>query len=206
MTALLIVLGVLLFLFILLLIPLRLSVWYDLEMTVFVRYLFLKWQLVPEPEKKPKKEKKTAKAPEHKKEPAKPRSLLDKVKDVLRAEGFQGFMRLVKDFLQMTGGTLKELLKRASLRHFDLYVMTGGEDAAEAAILYGQTSAAVYAAAEVLFTLTKCRDRRVTVDLDYSIKSPYVKLAAEGGIRPLFLLYFGVKYLLRAFPILKRFQ
>ncbi|MGN0478839.1 MAG: hypothetical protein ACI4GO_05365 [Hominenteromicrobium sp.] len=209
MIALWILLGILLLLFLLLLVPVRADVTYRDAVTLDVRYLFLKFRILPAPEKpeagkKPEPEKKQ----EEKTGEKKPNAAAEKVKRFLKAEGFSGFMQLVGGFLKLTATQAVRLIRKVRLRNFDLYVMTGGENAAEAAILYGRACALVYSAAEALFTLTKCgkRRRRVSVDLDYSVKTPYVQLEASVSIRPLFVLQYGLQYLIGLLPIYQRLQ
>lgn len=209
MIALWILLGILLFLLLLLLIPVYIRAGYGETVTLDVQYLFLKFRLLPAPEK-PKPEKKSEPAPkqEKKTEEKKPNAMAEKAKRLLNAEGFSGFMQLVGGFLKLTATQAVRIIRKIRLRDFDLYVMTGGEDAAEAAILYGQACALVYPAAEVLFTLTKCgkRHRRVSVDLDYNVKTPYVQLSAAVSIRPLVVVQYGLQYLIGLLPIYQRFQ
>ena len=209
MTALWVILGILAFLLLLLSVPVHVHVEYGDTVTLVARWLFLKFRLLPAPEKpeaekKPEPEQKEDKKPKEKK----PNAMALKAKRFFKVEGFSGFMELVGGFLKLTATRAARIIRKIRLRNFDLYVMTGGEDAAEAAILYGQVCALVYPAAEVLFTLTKCgkRHRRVTVDLDYDVKTPYVRLQAAVSIRPIFVLHHGLQYLVGLLPFYQRFQ
>ncbi len=194
-----ILLGLIALIFLLLCIPVRFDLNYNGEATVFIRYLFLKYRVLPAPEKKPepKKEKK-------------PNPLLQQVKKYKEAEGLSGLLTLAKDLLKATGTRFGKLLKHIKLKDFDLYVLVGGgKDAAEIAILYGEVCAGVYPAVSVLLGLTNCKSPhgRVSVDLDYSVKEPKVLCTASGAVRPLFVVHHGVQFILRTIlPFYNKFQ
>ena len=192
-----ILLGILAAVFLLLLVPVHADVRYREKLELDVRYLFLRRT---EKAEAPSKEKR----PEAQKQKKNP--MLEKLARFKEAEGLSGLLHLAGDFLRLTGTSAAKIIRRLKIRDFDLYVLTGDEDAAAAAILYGQACAVVYPAAEALFTLTKCRRRRVSVDLDYAVKTPAVQLAADVSIRPLFALFYGLQYLIGLLPIYQRFS
>ena len=186
-----ILLGLIALIFLLLCIPVRFDLNYNGEATVFIRYLFLKYRVLPAPEKKPN-------------------PLLRQVKKYKEAEGLTGLLTLAKDLLKATGTRFGKLLKHIKLKDFDLYVLVGGgEDAAEMAVLYGEVCAGVYPAVSVLLGLTNCKSPhgRVSVDLDYSVKEPKVLCTASGAVRPLFVVHHGVQFILRTIlPFYNKFQ
>ena len=186
-----ILLGLIALIFLLLCIPVRFDLNYNGEATVFIRYLFLKYRVLPTPEKKPN-------------------PLLRQVKKYKEAEGLTGLLTLAKDLLKATGTRFGKLLKHIKLKDFDLYVLVGGgEDAAEMAVLYGEVCAGVYPAVSVLLGLTNCKSPhgRVSVDLDYSVKEPKVLCTASGAVRPLFVVHHGVQFILRTIlPFYNKFQ
>ncbi|MFR5874467.1 MAG: hypothetical protein ACLUE9_11085 [Hominenteromicrobium sp.] len=204
-----ILLGFIALLFLLLCIPVQFDLNYNGEATVFIRYLFLKYRVLPAPE--PKKEKKPSeKKSEEKAEEKKPNPLLQQVKKYKEAEGLTGLLTLAKDLLKATGTRFGKLLKHIKLKDFDLYVLVGGgKDAAEMAILYGEVCAGVYPAVSVLLGLTNCKSPhgRVSVDLDYSVKEPKVLCTASGAVCPLFVVHHGVQFILRTIlPFYNKFQ
>ena len=208
-----ILLGLIALIFLLLCIPVRFDLNYNGETTVFIRYLFLKYRVLPAPEKKPesKKEKKPSeKESEEKAKEKKPNPLLRQVKKYKEAEGLTGLLTLAKDLLKATGTRFGKLLKHIKLKDFDLYVLVGGgKDAAEIAILYGEVCAGVYPAVSVLLGLTNCKSPHgcVSVDLDYSVKEPKVLCTASGAVRPLFVVHHGVQFILRTIlPFYNKFQ
>ena len=206
-----ILLGLILLFFLLLNIPVHAELKYTETLSIDIRYLFLRFQVLPAPEKtkkeKPKKDNKSngKKAPASKPKDKKPNVVVQKFKGFVKAEGYRGFMELVGKFVGLTGTTAVNIIRKVRIREFDLYVMTGGEDAAAAAILYGKTCAAIYPAAELLFSLVKCKKHRVAVDLDYSVTEPYVILEADASISPLFALHYALRYAGGVIPLFKRF-
>lgn len=204
-----ILLGLIALIFLLLCIPVRFDLNYNGEATVFIRYLFLKYRVLPAPE--PIKEKKPSeKKSEEKAKEKKPNPLLQQVKKYKEAEGLTGLLTLAQDLLKATGTRFGKLLKHIKLKDFDLYVLVGGEkDAAEIAVLYGEVCAGVYPAVSALLGLTNCKSPhgRVSVDLDYSVKEPKVLCTASGAVRPLFVVHHGVQFILRTIlPFYNKFQ
>lgn len=123
-----ILLGLIALIFLLLCIPVRFDLNYNGEATVFIRYLFLKYRVLPAPEKKPepKKEKKPSeKKSEEQAKEKKPNPLLRQVKKYKEAEGLTGLLTLAKDLLKATGTRFGKLLKHIKLKDFDLYVLVG---------------------------------------------------------------------------------
>ncbi|MBO5252885.1 MAG: DUF2953 domain-containing protein [Clostridia bacterium] len=205
-----ILLGIVLLILLALSVPVHVNIRYTDTLIMDIRYLFLRFKVLPAPEKskeektkkeKPKSETPQTDAPKEKK----PNVLVQKFKGFVKAEGYRGFMGLVKQFLGLTGTAAVSLIRKVRIREFDLYVMTGGADAAQAAILYGQACATVYPAAELLFRLTKCKKHRISVDLDYSVIEPYVILEADASMRPLHALHYLLRYAGGVLPLLKRF-
>ncbi len=197
MLALYIILGVLLFLFLLTLIPVRLDVSFQQEFSLTLRYLFLRFPILPGKEKEPKPPKEEKKEGE---------SGPNKLKAILKKQGFFGFLEALFEMVKMAASSGKRLLTRIRLKKFDLYLCLGGaEDAADAAIRYGQLSGAVYSACGVLFGLTGCRKKAVTVDLDYGSPENRVDFSARLTLRPLYVLKEGISLLIKSFPILRTF-
>lgn len=200
-----ILLGILLFLFLLTLCPVRFDLGFREAFRLEVRYLFFRIPLLPvkpeeaveEPEKPPEEKPK-------KDEDGKP-GIPDRIKSALKREGPSGFLQALGDLLKLVGQTSARILRRLKLRRFDLYLCVGGaEDAAAAAIRYGQISAGVYSACGGLFTLIPCKRKGVTVDLDYNTPAFTVDFSACLSIRPIFVLKGLVVLALRGWKPLRR--
>ncbi len=195
MLALKIIGGVLLFLFVLTLFPLRLELGFQQEFSLKLRYLFFAFRLLPGKEKEPEKEKQEEEEPKEETE-----KKFD-LKKSLKRHGFSGFLKTLFELIQVAAHSTKGVLSHLKIKVFDLYLcLAGAEDAAEAAIRYGQLSGAVYSACGLLFGLTGCRKKAVTVDLDYKAEEDQVDFSARLSILPLFLLKEGVSLLIHGLP------
>lgn len=197
--------ALLLVLLLLLLAPIRLEVAFRQEFSAQVRYLFLCFPLAPSPE--PLEEPSPSQPPVQEGKPASSPSFLQKLRVLLRREGLSGFLQTLQEVAQQVKTASAHLLKRIKLKRFDLYICLGGkEDAAAAAIQYGQVCAAAYGASGALLQLFPCRKKSVSVDLDYSHQEHQVDFSATISIRVLFLLIEGLILLYRVLPFFKKLQ
>lgn len=204
-----IILGLLAFILLLLCCPVRGVLGFGEELELTLRYLFIKIPVLPAPEKqeelekKPKKEKKEEESDdaEEKKTSGGP---LDMLRSLLKAEGFGGLLDLAGKVVKLSGTTVGRILKHMHIRAFDLYAVAAAEDAASAAMLYGEACAVLYSASEIFFRLVKCKNHRVTVDVDFDAQKPYVKLSAELYLRPIHLAHHGIRYLFGLLPLFIR--
>lgn len=194
MLALKIIGGVLVFLLLLTLIPIRAEVGFREEFSLTLRYLFFRFHILPGESTAPEE-----KEPEP--ETKKQGSGLKKLKAILKNKGFFGFLQSLFELAEMVAGAGKNLLTRFKIKYFDLYLCVGGKtDAAQAAILYGQLSAAAYSACGVLFSWKRCRKKAVSVDLDYGCEENTVNCSARISILPLFVLKEGISLLIQGLP------
>lgn len=202
MLALYIIGGVLLFLFLLTLIPLRFQVGFREEFSLVLGYGFLRIPVLPGKEK-PEEQKPEPPPKEEKEGP----SAMDRLKRALKREGFWGFLQALAEFVGEAAKASGRMLRHLKLKQFDLYLQVGGgADAAEGAVRYGQVSAGVYGACGVLFTLLPCKEKGVSVDLDYSTLDNLVDFSANLSLRPLFILKAAVSILWSALPLLKKLR
>lgn len=197
----LIILGAVLLLFVLLLItPVRLEVKFREEFILTVRYLFLRFRILPGKEGEPEQQPVPEEEPESE-------SGLGKLKAIFQREGFGGFLRSLLEFIELVGKSSKRLLSHVKCRRFDLYLRVAGTgDAAETAVLYGEISAGVYSACGILFGLMPCRKKAVTVDLDYQAGENMVDFWGKVSILPLFALKEGLAVLVKGLPFLKKMR
>lgn len=200
MIGLLIVLGVLLFLLLLLLCPLRIEVSFQEQFSLTLRYLFLKFRILPGKEKEPEPE-------EPPEEESEEKTGLQTIKRLLKQEGFTGFLKALFELVKIIASSTKKIIWGTRLKSFDLYLCLGGAgDAAEAAVQYGKLSGAVYAACGFLFGLTGCKKKSVTVDLDYQAEENKVVFFGKISILPLLLLKEAVVLLVKSLPFIKKFM
>lgn len=139
--------GIIAFFVLILSIPIHVSFSYGEKIYLSVRYLFIKLNILPLGEKKPKKEKKEKPKKEKPKEPdeekpkeKKPNHILEMVK----ANGYDGMMEVLSNFghiLALYGG---KLFKSVIFDEIELYITVGTGDSAQTAIKYGKTCQKVY--------------------------------------------------------------
>ena len=205
MIPLLIVAGMIALLVFLLLMPVTLQVRYHDGFEVGVRYLFLRfpWKSEEKPSPQEQDQKQVAEEESSSSGP----TFLQKLKAMLRREGLREFLRTLQELAKDAATASKKILRRLRLKRFDLYICLGGEeDAAQAAINYGEVCSVAYGACGVLFGLLPCKKRRVTVDLDYHSREDRVEFSGAVCIPVLFLLIEGFILLYRALPFFRRLQ
>lgn len=199
MIVLLVIAAILLLLFLLTLIPVRVAVRFQESFFLEVKYLFLTFPVLPGKEKEePSKEEKPKKEGE---------GMGKKLKGIVQRQGVSGFLKALFDFVKLLTSASKRLLSHLRLKRFDLYLcIGGGENAADAAIKYGQMSGGVYSACGILFGLLPCRKKGVSVDMDYGEKEDRVLFSGEFALRPLFVIKEGLAVLFGGLPFFRLFS
>ena len=206
MLALYIVLGFLALIVLLLALPLRIFLHYAPEQgfRYRVKYLFLTLADSSK-EKKPKAEKPATEikpAEQKKKSGGKAtEKLLDLLglKDVSSKVNFKravdskglletirGVAAAVKDLFQRIG----RLVKKAVFKRFDLRIVVGDSDAAEAAFRYGEVCAAVYPLLTLLDGTMKFKKRTVDVRCDFEQESTTAAFDGQLNYRPIHVVGF----------------
>lgn len=157
MTALLVTASVLLFLVLLFSLPLTFRVGYREKFTFELRYLFLRFQIVPRPEKKRKKPAEAAPAEEPGEKPP------SKFQELLKKEGVSGLIRLLQELADIANGVLKRLFAHLTVDEFNLELRISGSDAGKTALEYAAACGAVYPAVSILLRAVRYRDYSVRV-------------------------------------------
>lgn len=159
---------------------------------IFLKFLFLRWKVYPQekgtkPSKKRKKTPESVPGGEKKKSPFKGSSLW---------ETFDFFRTL----LSSLGDPIFTLLRRMKIRKLRIYAGIRGEDAAQTAISYGQTSAAVYGLLAVARNLFRIEAEQIELfpvfDEEASVPLT-ISVSFRARILHLlsFLLRFGLRFL-----------
>ena len=171
MTALYIVLGILLLIFLILLIRVQVFMEYSDTVRLSIKVLFVRIRLIdPDKEKKPKKEKPKKKkkkkkpekkeAKEDKKKEKKP-NMLSKLKD---KKGVTGLIDLFTQLAKIAGGTLKNLFSHIVIHRLDVGLAIKGSDASDTALTYGRLCSVIYPSVNIITAATKTKDYHVTVE------------------------------------------
>lgn len=137
----------------------------------------------PEAEEKEKKIKKE-KSEEEKEKKGK----FSKIKGILEHKGISGLLNFFKELMGIATGTGKKLFSHFIVYNLSVDLTISNEDAAKAAIQYGQACAVVYPAMSVLTTIAKCKKSHVCVIADFDDKKPKANFRLKAGIRPIFII------------------
>lgn len=184
MTALIVILIIIAAVAVLLFIPLNLYISYSESKTlVWLRYLFIKYKLYPEKQKKEKKEPAAKRAESEKK------SKESFFKKLVKVQGVKGLISILKEALSILKQFLEDFTKHILVRRLTINIVTGGEDAAASAMNFGYVCDAVYPAIGALSGLvTLCRVPEVEVKPDFYSKSSRATLYAHIAVRPAFII------------------
>ncbi len=168
MTFLYIILGIIAFFVIILSIPLHLSLAYDDKIRLSVRYLFLKFELLPAKPKAKKEKSENVEQKEEKPKPAgnkekKPNPLLEMVK----ANGYDGMMTVLSNLMRILKIYGGKLFKSVIFDELDLYISVGTGDSAATAIKYGQTCQKVYPIMGYICSNNLVRKYDINVEPDF---------------------------------------
>ncbi len=180
MTALIVTASILLFLALLFSLPLTFRACYREEFTFELRYLFLRFRIVPRPEKKQKKPAEAAPAEEPgEKAPS-------RFQELLKKEGVSGLIRLLQELAGIANGALKRLFAHLTVDEFNLELRISGSDAGKTALEYAAACGAVYPAVSVLLRAVRYRDYSVRVLPEFQGKGG-AEFTVQAHASPFFL-------------------
>jgi Protein of unknown function (DUF2953). len=199
MTALWVILGICLFVLFLLLCPVTVAVDFENEFAAKVGFLFVKVQVFPRPEKEqPEKKEKTEKKEKKEKVSAK-----SKIRGILEQKGLSGFLNMIREFASIATDAAKKWISHLVIDRIYLDVTVADEDAAQAAILYGEVCAGVYTPMGILLTSLKCKEYHINVVPDFQKKKCEIRFSLKIHILLLFLLAPALKALVQSLKIIK---
>ena len=139
-----VILGIIALIVSLLSIPVKVSLAFDNKIHLSVKYLFIKLDILPVGPKKPKKPAKPKKEPEpkaeeEKKEEASKEKKPNPILEMVKANGYDGMMLVIKNLGRVLGLYGGKLFKSIVFDEIDVYISVGTGDAASTAIKYGET-------------------------------------------------------------------
>lgn len=198
MVALYIVLGILLLLFLILLIRVQVFATYADDLTLSLKVLFVKIQLLPakKKEKKPKEEKPKEKKPKEEKpkpkeEKKKKPSYLSKLKE---KKGLSGLLSLFTSAAKIAGGMLKSIFSHIVIKKLDVGIALSGEEASSVALNYGRVCSVLYPAVNVICAATVCENYNVVVEPVFDPDKPTEVYAdVHAYLRLIFVLAAAIK-------------
>ena len=130
-------------------VPVKVSLAFDDKIHLSVKYLFIKLNILPVDPNKPKKPAKPKKEPEpkpeeEKKEEAPKEKKPNPILEMVKANGYDGMMLVIKNLGRVLGTYGGKLFKSIVFDEIDVYIRVGTGDAASTAIKYGETCQKVY--------------------------------------------------------------
>lgn len=201
-----IILGIVGFLFVLTLFPLKFHLQYGQELRINCRYLFLNFQILPaKPKKKAPPKKKRAPGPK-KPPPKKEPSLTEKLKLIIKQQGAAGFLSLVKELSRLFGTALKRLLRHTNIKMLDICFTAGGENAGDTALQYGEACGIIYPAVSMLGSISPIAKLGLTIDADYKAESSRVLAELKLSIALIFAIREALSLLVHGFFLLLRLR
>lgn len=162
-----ILLGILLAIFLLLLVPVSITIKYENDFLCKLRIGFVPITIYPPKPKKEKKKKVKKKEPgQEKQEESK-----EKKPNLLQEKGLSWFINLIKKVAELAKDALKDFFKHIIINRFMLSITILGNDAADTAIKYGKLCAAVYPAVGIITGAAKCKKCGIDLAPDFDKKS-----------------------------------
>ncbi len=195
MTALYIILGIVAFFVILISVKLCVTVHYEDDVEISLKWLFLNIKILPKNEDKPKKEKK-----EKPKKEEKPKEESEIIKEPKKKKqdnmfvrfyknrGVSGVVQLLKDAANALGGMFKRIAKAFTFEELFISLLVGAGDSAETAIKYGKTCSAVFPAMGLIVSTMKVKKYSIEVTPDFIKGSNVAKLHTKISVRPIKLI------------------
>ena len=174
---------ILLLIFLLLLLPVRLYINSEPELTVTVKYLWFKLGILPKGEKTAPK--RTPKGKKPKKKKARERQALSYT--------LQEMLELARILLRRTSPAVRRLLRRTSLAKFRLRMIVAGADAFETAIKFGRVNAQVFSAIAWIEELIRLKADQIEISPGFGVAKGETSYSGELRLAPLALLVAGAQ-------------
>ena len=198
MTALYIILGIIAFFVILLSVKIAVTVHYEDDIALSVKWLFLNIKILPakhkdEHKKKPKKEKKKK---EKKEEPKEESEIIKEPKKkgdnmfirFYKNRGVSGVVQLLKDAVKALGGMFGRIFRAFIIEELYIAMSVGGGDSAETAIQYGKICSAAFPAMGLLVNKMKIKKYSIDISPDFIYGKTEAKLHTKISLRPIKLI------------------
>lgn len=194
MTALYIILGIIAFFVILLSIKFTVTVHYENDVAVSVKWLFLKFDILPkkEKEKKPKKEKKKKEEKPKEESEVIPEPKKKKKDNMFvrfyNNRGVSGVVQLLKDAAKALGGMFKRIGRAFLFEELIISLKVGAGDSAETAIKYGKTCSAAFPAMGLIVNTMRVKKYNLEINPDFIYGKNEARLHTKISVRPIKLI------------------
>jgi len=191
LTALIVILSIVAALTLLLCIKVSIVLDYNVKFSASIKWLFIRYDLYPP--RKPKQEKPAEENSVKKTESAKPAP--EKVKekkqkssalgDFYHNQGLQGIIDLASRTLRILNSFFGRVLRSVTVEHFKVDIAVCGADAAETAIKYGKTCAAVFPLADFICANMRVKKLELKVEPDFIDSAQHQIFYLSAHVRPL---------------------
>lgn len=195
MTALYIILGIIAFFVLILSIKVAVTVHYEDDIELSVKWLFLNIKILPKKEKEEKKKKEPKKKKEEKpkeeseivKEPKKKKQDNMFVR-FYRNRGVSGVVQLLKDTAKAVGGMFKRIGRAFLFEELFISLTVGAGDSAETALKYGKTCSAAFPAMGLIVSTMRVKKYSIEINPDFLNGTNGAKLHTKISVRPIKLI------------------
>lgn len=197
MTALYIILGIIAFFVVILSIKVAITVHYEDDIELSVKWLFFNIKILPkkedeekdkkQKEPKPKKDKKPKEESETVKEPKKKKQDNMFVR-FYRNRGVSGVVQLLKDTAKAVGGMFKRIGRAFLFEELYISLTVGAGDSAETAIKYGKTCSAAFPAMGLIVSTMRVKKYNIEINPDFINGSNSARLHTKISVRPIKLI------------------
>lgn len=190
-------LTVILFIFLLLSCNVKFVITFENEMSIYIKYLFFKFNVKSNSKKeknvnnKDDKENAQVKTEKDNIKREKNKENLrskNKIKKIIDEKGFWGFLKIAKNLIIIIKNFSTYLLKHIYVVKFDLEVKISEEDSAQTAIKYGQACAVLYPAMNFIFQNIKIKEHKVTISPDFNGEKTTIYFASVFKIGLIYIL------------------
>lgn len=180
-------LGLVAFIVLLFSINIDIIIDYSESFSLEIKYLFIKYKVYPQKDKK-KKEPKRKKEPEKKKKEVKkeePKEKRNIFKQFYENQGFNATLQLIKEAAKYLGGTLGRIYRAILIKEMFINLTIGSGDAAKTAIDYGKTCASVFPALGFICSNMRVRKYNIDVSPDFLANRNTAEFHLRLGVRPI---------------------
>ncbi len=201
------ILAIIIFIiFVLLICPIVLSVKNKDELTVHVRYIFVRIRLYPQKEKPEKQEKEKKTKAKKDKEKTEEKKKPNVFKEKLNKDGLSEFLDTVKYAVNRVKKIPLFIKRHLIFSRIFINVSVSDEDAATAAINYGRACSVIYPAYSFVAGNFRCKKTSVNVIADFDKKESSAEADIKVKIKLIFIIIAAFKALFAGIDILKAFS
>lgn len=174
---------------------------YSDKITLSVKYLFFKFNILPVDDSKKKKKAKADGAEPAETEPAaEPKAQKRNIfKDYYDVEGVAGIIELVKKTANIMSGFFGSMFKHFIIDDLYLDLRICGYDAANTAVRYGKVSAAVFPALATICSTAKVKKYDANISPDFLADESTGEFYTKFHVRPIFVVNAGIVLAVRMF-------